>query len=262
LVAITRRPTRLRLPTNSWVRLSSTISSLALAAAIGWLAHFGLAHPWLVGVAIAVVGVVELAGPRRSLRSRMLPAVPMIVAGASAAALIALSPRALTQIGVGLAYAIWHSWRQGAKQAATFTELLIVMAVMFEAIFLSAAIWWHVPSWIWLVTVWAASYGLVYENLTARGERLARVLAATWSLIAVEVSWVFTVWLVTYVLFGSYVIVPQAALILTGLAYCFGGIYMSQRQQALTRARLAEYLMIALLLVVIVASSTPWRGTL
>ena len=243
-----------------WGRL---VSSLLLAVAVGWLAHTGLSNPWLVGVAIAVVAVVELLPRRQALRQRWLEAVPLVLTGAAVAVLVALSSRRLSQIVIVVLYAWWRARRvRRGAEVPRLGESLIVMAVVFEAIFLGAAIWQHVPVWVWLGLTWASAYALVYQDLTARGERLARIMAATWSLIVVEVSWVLLSWAVTYVLVGSYILIPQATLILTGLAYCFGGIYVSQRQQALTRARLTEYLLIALLLVVIVVSSTPWRGTL
>ena len=262
MAATMPRPAKLRLRTSPSLRLVAFGSSCLLAFVVGWLAHFGLDRWWLVAAAAFVVTAVELAERRPTIRSTWLTAVPFILFGSATAVVIALSPRALTQVLVAAGYAAWRCWRLTAGTRANhFNELLVLLAVVFEAVFLAAAIW-RVPTWACLVVVWACSYILVYQNLTVAGDRLARVLAATWSLIVAEVSWVFLNWLVTYVLFGSYIIVPQAALILTGLAYCFGGIYWSQRQQALTRARLAEYLLITLLLVVIVASSTPWRGTL
>ncbi|MBW4061821.1 hypothetical protein HJC99_04605 [Candidatus Saccharibacteria bacterium] len=253
------RPTR---RTKTPFRYGGLITSVLLAVGVGWLAHYGLAREWLVGLVVLLIIAVESLPYRTNLKTDWLMAMPLILGGASVAVIIALSPRALTQIVVVAVYAAWRGWRAAKpERTQSFSELLVMLALVYEAIFLAAAVW-RTPAWICLVLLYAASYILVYQGLHIRGERLARVLAATWALIVVQVSWVFLNWLVTYVLVGNYFIIPQAALILTGLAYCFGGIYLSQRQQALTRMRLAEYLLIALLLVIIVASSTPWRGTL
>jgi hypothetical protein len=256
---IPRKPVRLTKPE---FRYEALVSAILLAILASWIAHYGLTRGYFVAIAFAIIILAELFPFRKTFKKSWVNAVPFILGGGSIAVIIALSPRALTQIFFGVSYVIWRSWRSlspGREQS--FSEILILLGFVFEAIFLAAAVW-RTPAWICLIVLYATSYLLVYQGLHARGDRLARVLAATWSLIVVEVSWVFLTWLVTYVLGGTFLIVPQAALILTGLAYCFGGIYLSQRQQALTRGRLAEYLLIALLLVIIVASSTPWRGTL
>jgi hypothetical protein len=104
----------------------------------------------------------------------------------------------------------------------------------------------------------AATWGVVYR----RGERAAGVMAATWGVVAVEIAWVLELWLFTYTSSGGYLLVPQPALILSALAYCFGSIYLSQRQGSLSRGRLTEYLLIGLILIAIVITGTPWRGSI
>ena len=130
---------------------------------------------------------------------------------------------------------------------------------MFEAIFLMAAIW-QIPSPIILIMVWTGAYLTVYATLIQRGDRSASVIAATWGVIATEISWVLLMWLITYTMHGGYVLVPQPALILTALAYIFGSILASSRQGNLSRARLSEYSVIGFVLVMIVVLGTSWRG--
>ena len=84
----------------------------------------------------------------------------------------------------------------------------------------------------------------------------------TWALIAAECAWVFWLWLVNYVIFNGFLIVPQAALVLTALGYCLAGIYTSHRRSQLSRARLVEYLMIALIMLVVVIAGTKWNGVI
>jgi hypothetical protein len=262
LAATIKRLPALRLPTKQTWQPSSLVVSGLLALIACWLARFGLGSASLVVLALLVVVIVELGPVLRRDRSLWLSVVPRLALGASAVIIVAVSLRAATQIAVGLIYAIARWWlitREAAEPS--FVDLFGLQVVVLEAIFLAAAIW-RTPSWICLGILWIVSYALVFEYMQRRKERLGRIMAATWSLIVVEVSWVLLNWLVSYVLVGGFIVVPQAALVLSGLAYCFGGIYWSQRHGALTRARLAEYLFIALLLVVIVASATPWRGSL
>jgi hypothetical protein len=187
--------------------------------------------------------------------------LPGLFLGLSAILIVALVPRQATQAVVALLYGLWLFWRQQAtaEVSVSLVQLLLVQGVMFEAIFLMAAIW-QVPTWLILAFVWAGAYTGVYGVLRRRGDRSAGVMAATWGVIATEVSWVLMLWLITYTMRGGYVLVPQPALILTALTYVFGSILSSSRQGNLSRARLAEYMMIGLVLVVIVVLGTSWRG--
>jgi hypothetical protein len=67
---------------------------------------------------------------------------------------------------------------------------------------------------------------------------------------------------VQYILLNGWVIVPQAAIVLTALGYCLGGIYVSHRRSQLSRSRLVEYLMIGLVLLAIVIAGTKWNGVI
>src|SRR5690348_18494445 len=121
--------------------------------------------------------------------------------GVSAALIIAVSLRALTQLAVAIGYAVWRLWWNEKRDTGPhgLVDLLVVQAVMFEALFLVAAMpTWGVPSWAMLALVWGGAFGLVYSVLSRRGERAAGVMAATWALVATEISWVLGMWLFTY----------------------------------------------------------------
>jgi hypothetical protein len=220
----------------------------------------------LVVLAFVLVALVELWPLRRSLNAAALwTAVPGLVMGLSAALIIALLPKALAQIAVAVLYGLWRLWqeRPAAGQLGDLARLLVTQAAAFEALFLMAATpQWHVGRPLMLVLVWLVTYATTYQVLAQRKERAAGVLAAAWALVATEASWVFLIWLVSYVVPGQYIIVPQPALVLTALGYCLGNIYLAQRQGSLNRARLTEYLLIGLILIWIVIAGTPWRGTL
>jgi hypothetical protein len=193
--------------------------------------------------------------------------LPGVVMGVSVVLIITLVPRLITQVVVAGLYGGWLVWRQrqSSQSAQGLVQVLLVQAVMFEAIFLMAAIWrtpaaQSIPNWIILVIVWAGAYSTVYGALKLRDDRSAGVMAATWGVIATEISWVLLLWLFTYTMKGGYVLVPQPALILTALAYVFGSILAASRQGTLSRSRLTEYLVIGLVLVLIVVVGTSWRG--
>lgn len=218
----------------------------------------------LVVLALLAIVLVELPTLRRlPTQAEVLAEVPEFILGASVAVLIALYPRAISQLVIAVAYLGWRIWLGQMKVGSSnqLVAALVHQIVLFEALFLAAAIW--SPSRVvLLVILWASSFILVYQLLESRGDRGAAVLAAAWALVASEAAWIFLAWLVSYVIAGGYLIVPQATIILGGLTYCAGSIYLAQREGKLSRARLSEYLVIALILVVIVITGTAWRGTI
>lgn len=233
--------------------------SVALAAFV-WVASV---HNFFYLSILAVILVALPSYHRRPAKTELLAAVPELAAGLSAALLIALYPRALSQIAIALAYAGWRYWlvQVRANSSAQIAATLVNQILIFESLFLMAAIWQ--PSRVLtLILLWVASFGLVYALLKTRDDRSAAVLAAAWALVVCEAAWVFLAWLVSYVIAGGYVVVPQPTIVLGGLAYCAGSIYLAQRQGRLSRTRLSEYLAITLVLIVIVIVGTGWRGTI
>lgn len=168
------------------------------------------------------------------------------------------------------AYGFWAmiyvvtSWLQQVPISQVQQQLARTGAnqlLMFWAIFSAAAIWsWHPLAVIGLS--WLASFGSTYSLLSEIGERAAKALAAAWALVVAQLAWVFSLWLVNYVYAGGRLIVPQAAIVMTALGYCFGGIYFAHRQNSLSWGRLMEYLLIGLSLMVIVIAGTKWSGTI
>ncbi|HSX01530.1 MAG TPA: hypothetical protein VLF67_04795 [Candidatus Saccharimonas sp.] len=232
------------------------------AAAVAYLAYWRLV--WLALAAVAVIELWREVRSWRDLHWRLLSlhAIPLLV-GSSVAVIIALQPRAASQLVVTGVYGLWLGWRMIRPLAAPvgFAELLAVQAVTLEALFLAAAIW-KVPRPLVMLLVWVAMYATSYRVLADRGERAARALAAAWALVAAQVAWVSMLWLVSYITPGHFAIVPQPVLVLTAVAYCFGSIYLAQKQGELGRGRFAEYLVIGFVLLWIVVTGTHWRGTL
>jgi hypothetical protein len=246
----------------------TAIVAAALKAAVLFLLvqRLGL---WPLAVALVVVaelwpvraGVAPVGQERSDV---ILDRLPALLVGLSVVLLTAVSLRLATQLGVAVLYAgwqIWWRWQRDSNRVA-FINLLVVQVVMFEAIFLMAAVWRSTPMWLVLFLVWLGAYLSVYAVLARRGERTAGVMAATWGVVCVEIAWVLLSWLFVYTIGGGYILVPQPALILTAIAYCFGSIYVSQREGTLSRGRLGEYLVIGLVLIGIVVVGTSWRGSI
>ena len=216
-------------------------------------------------LAFVLVFVVELRASLRRFSIRSLTHVtPQILAGIAAVLMIAAYPRAISQVGAGIIYLGFRIWLEQYTQRAADRNLITTLAgqaFIFESIFLTAAVW-DVPKIVILFLVWGAAFAGAYHLLTSRQERTAAVIASAWALIATEVAWVTLSWLVSYTILSGYLIVPQPAIILTVLAYCFGNIYLAQRQNQLGRRRLAEYLLIGLAIILVVVAGTTWKGSI
>lgn len=236
------------------------IVPVLLGMIIWWPSQKGY---WWLSVLLVVAAEFTLGPIKGSVSDRLMARLPALMMAGSVALSISLLPKAASQLGLALAYVAWRYFFGAVSQPGDsgLVGTFLVQIAFFEAVFLAAAI--SGPSAaVVLVAVWLGCFGLLYETLKIRGERNAILMASVWALVAAECSWVFTTWLVSYVTVGSYIIIPQPTLVLSAIAYCFGGIYMAQRQKKLSRARLSEYMFIVLIILAIVIAGTKWRGTL
>lgn len=189
---------------------------------------------------------------------------PRIVAAWSFVLLVAVLPRAWSQVILTIGFVAWRWWLEQADMGNNRTELAIAMGnqfLSFWSVFVAAAIW-HWPKLLVLVVIWLVCYLPTRLLLEGRNDLAKAVVAAVWALVAAEVSWVSLSWFVSYVVVGGIIIVPQPAIVLTGLGYCYGSIYLAQREGRLSRRRLSEYVVIAAAILVIVTVGTNWRGTI
>lgn len=223
-------------------------------------------HGWWPLAALVVLGVElrSLVGkPTKELGALALSRTIVTLVGLSAVFAIAITPRLLTQILFALLYGLWRATLATEKPEGKFglVNLLICQIAVFEAAFLMSSVW-QTTEWLVIAIVWATSYVSVYAILTERHEPTAGVMASVWAIVCAEISWVLIRWLFVYIVPGGYLLVPQPVVVLGALAYCFGSIYTSQRRGNLSRGRLTEYLLIGLILIAIVVTGTPWRGSL
>ncbi|HSX14485.1 MAG TPA: hypothetical protein VLE72_01055 [Candidatus Saccharimonadales bacterium] len=179
----------------------------------------------------------------------------------SLALVLSLNHNLIGQLIILAGY-VW--WRSGLLADQTTTHFDIWQAAWLEfisisAIFSAEAIW-HWPLTLVLVSAYVSSVIIAY-SFFGEGERATRALSAAWGLIVAESSYVFSIWLVHYVLPGNILLIPQAAVVLTALGYCFGSIYLAHTSSKLSKARLAEYAIIGLCLIVIVIAGTKWSGS-
>lgn len=254
---------------NTQQNLGAVIGSASTAGAIGWLSHAGWALPAAM-LAVVIASRSELK--TKGWNWRVLADTSVVwLSGVSVAVLVALMPGKLGLIvgrgqvtpadGIIIAYAAWLVILSGRSLRANKSVVAgaVNQFVTTAAIFLAAA-YWHWSSLVVVVLVWLASFLIANCVLVGQSEQSRRVLALVWALVAAEVAWVLSVWLVYHLqMWLGGLIVPQAAIVLTVLGYCFGGIYLSHKAAKLNRGRLIEYLAIGLTLLITVIAGTEWN---
>lgn len=243
----------------SWQAILQTL----LTGACFWaLTRIGLSSTLqlMAGVGILVIG--DAVWRRRegaSLGQRLQQ--PAFLGGLSWLFLIILLPDPLAKIMATVGYVIWVGWLRIWGTAKSWLIAAVNQFLILWVIFLAEAIWrW--PAVLVLGLSWLGSWLVAKNLLTEQEPRLANVLSAAWALIVSQCAWVFSIWLVNYILFGGLLIVPQGAIVLTALGYCLSGIYLSHTRGQLSAARLTEYLFIGLVLLVIVITGTRWSGAI
>lgn len=236
-------------------------TSLGLAVVV---AVTGINHQPVLGIG-AVLAVEAARWWRRADWSldRIQADCWLWLGGAASVIVITLTPNHVMQVILAAGYGWWRWWlvSRSGLEAPPMAVAAVTQGLVLWAVFLAAAVW-HWPTLLILGLVWLCSWLIASQVLAPISDPAASVLALTWALIVAECSWVFSLWLVSYIVFGGIIIIPQPALVLTALGYCLAGIYVSHRRSQLSRTRLVEYLMIALVILAIVIAGTKWNGVI
>jgi hypothetical protein len=164
------------------------------------------------------------------------------------------------QVLLVLIYLAWLIWRLGWSEGAK-SGFVVAGAIQFFglwAVFLAATAWRSIPTILIIAGAWGTSLVAAQTFFAVRPNRARMVLASVWALIVAELTWLFSFWLVDYTVLG--LLLPQPVLVITSLSYCFASIYLAYSESKLSRPRLAEYLFIGLILILLVASGINWNG--
>lgn len=235
------------------------ISTLAVAAV---LASLGITRHQLL--ALFLVGVIEFYVWLRRHPSTLEVAADTYVSWLSslvAVVSVALNPQLATQvviIGVFIILRLADHLELFKNRPGTIA--LIMQFLSLSAIFSAAQVWrWSAA--VVMVLAWTCSYLVARGFLKAMDDNQSNLLAGVWALVVAELSWILSWWMIAYLSPGAFLIIPQAALLVTGIAYVLGGIYRLHRTSQLSRNRLIEYLVVAGVLLGIVLAGTRWNGT-
>ena len=179
----------------------------------------------------------------------------------SAVVLVAISPQAIMQyILVGIFVMLRLAIHLDVYRKYPGGLALTMQFISLSAIF-SAAQVWRWPAAMVMAFAWGSSWLVARAFLTSMQDKQIGLLASVWALVVAELSWILSWWMIAYLSPGAYLIIPQAALLIAGVAYVLGGIYRLHRTSQLSRNRLIEYLVVAGFLLAIILAGTRWNGT-
>jgi hypothetical protein len=177
-----------------------------------------------------------------------------------AVVLVAISPQVISQILIIVAFVLWRlAIHLGLLRKHPGVEALIMQFASLGAIFSAAQVWRWAAA-IVMVLAWGSSWLVARKFLVSTNDKQGTLLAGVWGLVVAELAWIMSWWMIAYLSPGAFLIIPQAALLITGIAYILGGIYRLHRMNQLSRNRLFEYLVVASVLLVIILAGTHWNG--
>ncbi len=148
------------------------------------------------------------------------------------------------------------------SQAVSWTLSAIALAqiglvVNFAALSMA---YWRLPAFITLpivfvVCTYVALWWLVEIG---RPNTAASAYASVFGLLATELLWVYSHWVLAYQLPRLNVVLAQVAFITTALAYSLGGIYMHRAQRPKRRQMVVEYGLVFVIVFIVTFASTRW----
>lgn len=240
--------------------LKRFVPSLALVGIVVWLSINQ--QPIVGAIVVAIACARKWFIGRSGEGSDWLKVTPFLIGGMSFLVIIALHTNLAVQIILGAAFWLFWVWlAESASSKGVLAIAAVNQLLLCSAVFLAASLWqW--PSGAVVGIMWAGSFLIADRVFEYSKERARLVMSASWALVVAELSWVFELWQVNYILPGGWLAIPQAAIVIIALAYSLGSIYLAHTLSHLSRRRLAEYIVISMVVIVIVLSGTKWNGVI
>lgn len=139
-----------------------------------------------------------------------------------------------------------------------FIALVFILIVTSFASLLIA--YWHWPIALVMVLLWLVSFLIALWWLLDFTNN-PQVLAALWGFIVLEITWLSSRWIVLYQIPKVPLIISQLAVIVTALAYGWGGIYYHHKHRNLKRSIVFEYLAVTVLVFLALIVLNRWTST-
>ncbi len=229
--------------------------SIVLAVGIFYLVRADLL---LFAVLLAVVSKwqVLLGGPRLWLHNIWDNGTDIIVLWSFLALLVAYGQDLSMQWGVVGLYLLWQLLIKPLEDTSgRGMQALYAIAIGIGTVFLYKGTLGIAPMILlgWLIGMVSASH-----FLGGGDDDIRRLGGVIWALLVSQFVWIFAHWTVLYPFFDGRVLIPQAAIVITAIAYVFGNIYHDHSQRRLGKKRLYGYLGFIGFIVIGLAIGSEW----
>ena len=140
-------------------------------------------------------------------------------------------------------------------------NILALLFILISSSFSSLLIaYWHWPVALVMGLLWILNFLIALWWLLDFTNN-PQILAALWGFVVLEMSWLSSRWLVLYQIPNIPLIISQLAVIITALAYGWGGIYYHFKHRNLKRSIVFEYLAVTVLVFVALIILNRWTST-
>lgn len=139
-----------------------------------------------------------------------------------------------------------------------FISLLFILVITSFASLLIA--YWHWPIALVMIVLWLISFLIALWWLLDFTNN-PQVLAALWGFVVLEITWLSSRWIVLYQIPKVPFIISQLGVIVTALAYGWGGIYYHHKHRNLKRSIVFEYLAVTILVFLALIVLNRWTST-
>ena len=137
------------------------------------------------------------------------------------------------------------------------TLLFILVSASFASLLIT---YWHWPVALVMLLIWLLSFLVALWWLLGFTNN-PQILAALWGFVVLEITWLTSRWIVLYQIPKVPLIISQLAIMLTALAYGWGGIYYHYKHRNLKRSIVFEYLLVTILVFIALLVLNRWTST-
>ena len=239
--------------TIAWGSLAHLLLSVAVPLAVLLFVRLEL-----VALAVAVVVAskwrIIAVQPRHWLANFRTNSSDLIV-NLSFVVLLMRAETLATNLLLTVLYIIWLVWlKPQTKEVLVGAQALVTHFVGLTTLFWLAD---SLNEVIVVLLAWLIALAASRHFLSHFEEPLIRVISFGWALFVAQIVWLANRWLVIYPLSND-MVVPQAAVVVTPIAYVLGTIYLLSQRGVLKRAITRNYVFVGCIILVVVVYITDW----
>ncbi|MEI6581804.1 MAG: hypothetical protein WCN86_02930 [bacterium] len=160
-----------------------------------------------------------------------------------------------------LIYGVISYFETQSQPNLLIDNILTILFILFSTSLASLMVaYWHWPAALVMVLLWVTNF-LVALWWLLDFTNNPQILAALWGFVTLEMFWLASRWTVLYQIPNVPFVLSQYSMIITALAYGWGGIYYHYKQRTLKKTIIIEYLAVTIVVFLVLIVMNRWTGT-